>query len=138
MLSLRLWFSSLATHNTLSCSSRRSLFLVPHQILNNNTLISNTSKILSCCYEKPIKQNGIFSVASDLQSSSFSSSFPKDSPFSGLEDALVSYLFGKKRATDIAHMHVLIENWNASVFKISAWFFQFSETTCQALQFLPQ
>ncbi|KAG4947628.1 hypothetical protein AAZX31_15G243500 [Glycine max] len=104
MLSLRLWFSSLATHNTLSCSSRRSLFLVPHQILNNNTLISNTSKILSCCYEKPIKQNGIFSVASDLQSSSFSSSFPKDSPFSGLEDALVSYLFGKKRATDIAHM----------------------------------
>ncbi|KHN26868.1 hypothetical protein glysoja_011460 [Glycine soja] len=42
-------------------------------------------------------------VTSDLQSSS-SSSFPKHSPFSGLDDALMSYLFGKKRATDIAHM----------------------------------
>ncbi|RDY01017.1 ytqB [Mucuna pruriens] len=101
MLSLRLWFSSLATHSTFSCSSRRSLFLVPPQILNNT--LSNSSRNLCCFCVKPIKQNGFFPVASHLQSSS-SSSFPKDSPFSGLEDALVSYLFGKKRATDIAHM----------------------------------
>ncbi|TKY49417.1 putative rRNA methylase YtqB [Spatholobus suberectus] len=99
MSSLRLWFSSLATHNTLSCSLRRSLFLVPPHRLNNT--LSNSSRNLCCYCGKPIKQNGFFPVASDLQSSS---SLPKDSPFSGLEDALVSYLFGKKRATDIAHM----------------------------------
>ncbi|KAK7334911.1 hypothetical protein VNO80_26677 [Phaseolus coccineus] len=99
MLSLRLWSFSLATHCTLSCSWRRTLFLVPHQILNNT--LSNCSKNLSCYCGEPNKNNGFFPVASDLQSSSSS---PKDSPFSGLEDALVSYLFGKKRATDIAHM----------------------------------
>ncbi|CAJ1958127.1 unnamed protein product [Sphenostylis stenocarpa] len=97
MLSLRLWFSSLVTDNTLSCSWRRTLFLVPPQILN----LSNSSKNLRCYSGEPNQRTGFFPVASELQSSS---SFPKDSPFSGLEDALVSYLFGKKRATDIAHM----------------------------------
>ncbi|XP_027342616.1 uncharacterized protein LOC113855256 [Abrus precatorius] len=87
MLSLRIWFSPFTTRNALSCSSRTLLSLVPSQRL--------TTLNLSC------KQNGVSSVANNLQSSS---SFPKDSSFPGLEDALVSYLFGKKRATDVAHM----------------------------------
>ncbi|XP_029126165.1 uncharacterized protein LOC109793334 isoform X2 [Cajanus cajan] len=107
MLSLRLCFSSLATHShsTVSCSSRRFLFLVPRQILN--TTLCHSSRKFCCCYGKPTKQNGFFPVASDLQSSS--SSFPKVSPFSGLEDAVVSYLFGKKRATDVAHMKHVVQ-----------------------------
>ncbi|KAL2331040.1 hypothetical protein Fmac_018621 [Flemingia macrophylla] len=102
MLSPRLWFSSIASHshNTLSCSSPRFLFFVPRLILT--TALCNSSRKLCCGYQKPIKQNGFFPVASDLQSCS--SSFPKDSAFSGLEDVVVSYLFGKKRATEVAHM----------------------------------
>lgn len=149
MLSLRFRFSSFATHNHLThSSSRRLLLLFPSQ---RHTLSSNSSRNLCCCSVNPIKQNGVFSVANNsLQSSS---SFPKDSPFSGtqlisrtislknvvfvtltytplhnnnsnnllqsdlamcfffsgLEDVFVSYLFGKKRATDIAHMYVLSE-----------------------------
>ncbi|XP_057459181.1 uncharacterized protein LOC130749837 [Lotus japonicus] len=99
MLSLRFWFSSFETHNSLSCSSRCLLFLTPS--LSN----SSRNRNLGCFSVNPIKQNGVFSVSSNrFQSSSSSSSIPKDSPFSGLEDAFVSYLFGKKRATDVAHM----------------------------------
>ncbi|XP_027908620.1 uncharacterized protein LOC114167809 [Vigna unguiculata] len=97
MLSLRRWFFSLATHSDLSSSPQRTLVFVPPLILKN-TLSKNN---LSCSCVEPNKKNGFFSVASDLQSSS---SYHKDSPFSGLEDALMSYIFGKKRATDIAHM----------------------------------
>ncbi|XP_019457325.1 PREDICTED: uncharacterized protein LOC109357746 isoform X2 [Lupinus angustifolius] len=88
---------SLVTHNPLTFSSLRFL-LVPSQIHS----LSNTSRNLCCtCMKQPIKQNGFISEPNNLHSST---SLPKDSPFSGMEDALVSYLFGKKRATDIAHM----------------------------------
>ncbi|KAJ1377902.1 S-adenosyl-L-methionine-dependent methyltransferase [Sesbania bispinosa] len=98
MLSLRFWFSSFAPHYPFTCSSRRLLLLVPSQ---RHTLLSSSSRNLCCCCVKPIKQNEDFSVVNNLQSPS---SFPKDFPFSGMEDIFMSYLFGKKRATDVAHM----------------------------------
>ncbi|KAE9585022.1 hypothetical protein Lal_00018183 [Lupinus albus] len=88
---------SLATHNPLTFSSLK-LFLVPSQIHS----LTNISRNLCCtCLKQPIKQNGFISDPNNLHSST---PFHKDSPFFGLEDALVSYLFGKKRATDVAHM----------------------------------
>ncbi|CAJ2659186.1 unnamed protein product [Trifolium pratense] len=91
MLSLSFRISSFATHNPFTHSpSYRLLSLLPSQS--------------HCCFSlKPIKQNnGFFSMPNyNLQSSS---SFSKVSPFSGLEDVFVSFLFGKKRATDVAHM----------------------------------
>ncbi|KAK7324296.1 hypothetical protein VNO77_27829 [Canavalia gladiata] len=77
MLSPRFWFS-FTTHRTLSCSS----LLVPSRRL---ATLSNGSRNLSC------KQNGLSSIS-------------KDSSFSGLDDTLVSYVSGKKKATEVAHM----------------------------------
>lgn len=86
MLSLRFRFSCF-THP--SSSHRRLLFLLPSP--------TNISRSQCCFSVKPIKQNN----GNNLQ---YSSSFSKGSPFSGLEDVFVSFLFGKKKATDVAHM----------------------------------
>ncbi|XP_058758465.1 tRNA (mnm(5)s(2)U34)-methyltransferase, chloroplastic-like isoform X2 [Vicia villosa] len=94
MLSFRYRFSSFAT------CSRRLLFPVPSQTHTLTKISTNHS----LCSVKPIKQNNAFfsvAVANDIHSSS---SLSKDSPFSGLEDVFVSFLFGKKKATDVAHM----------------------------------
>ncbi|CAI8595470.1 unnamed protein product [Vicia faba] len=90
MLSLSYRFSSFAAYTpgpTTRSLSRRLLFLVPSQ-----TLIFTNHSL--CCL-KPIKPNN------NIRSSS---SFSKDSPFSGLEDVFVSFLFGNRKATDVAHM----------------------------------
>ncbi|XP_004488782.1 tRNA (mnm(5)s(2)U34)-methyltransferase, chloroplastic-like isoform X2 [Cicer arietinum] len=109
MLSLRFHFSSFAvaihkpfiTHSSFSSSPRRLFFLLPSQA---KTLI-NISRNYCCFCVKPIKHNnGVFPVANNIQSSSSASSFSNDFPFSGLEDVFVSFVFGKKRATDVAHM----------------------------------
>ncbi|KAI5440733.1 uncharacterized protein LOC127131171 [Lathyrus oleraceus] len=101
MLSFRYRFSSFATHAPFThSSSRRLFFLLPPQ---THTTLTNISTDHSLFCLKPIKQNnGFFSIANNIHSSS--SSFSKDSPFSGLEDVFVSFLFGKKKATDVAHM----------------------------------
>ncbi|XP_022943494.1 uncharacterized protein LOC111448248 [Cucurbita moschata] len=58
-----------------------------------------------CCFSNRIHSNGISSeYQSDFSSPSSSSSSSKDfSSLEGLEDVMVGYLFGKKRATEVAH-----------------------------------
>ncbi|CAK8534705.1 unnamed protein product [Lathyrus sativus] len=100
MLSFRYRFSSFAIHTPFThSSSPRLLFLLP---LQSHTTLTNIFTNHSHFCVKPIKRNnGFFSVANNIHSSS---SLSKDSPFSGLEDVFVSFLFGKKKATDVAHM----------------------------------
>ncbi|KAL1349733.1 hypothetical protein HN51_026237 [Arachis hypogaea] len=86
MSSLRFCFTSLTI-----CSPRTLLAIPPQRI---NTF---------CCCAKPSRQNDFISEANALQSSPPSAS-PKHSPFFGMDDTLVSYLCGKKKATDLAHM----------------------------------
>ncbi|MED6146013.1 hypothetical protein PIB30_030576 [Stylosanthes scabra] len=84
-LSLRHCFTSL----TSSYSSRTQFLALSPQRIHT-----------FCCCAKPSHQNGFISDPDTLQSSS-----PSPSPlFSGMEDALMSYLCGKKKATDLAHM----------------------------------
>ncbi|KAL1300032.1 uncharacterized protein LOC107614427 isoform X1 [Arachis ipaensis] len=86
MSSLRFCFTSLTI-----CSPRNLLAIPPQRI---NTF---------CCCAKPSRQNDFISEANTLQSSPPSAS-PKHSPLFGMDDTLVSYLCGKKKATDLAHM----------------------------------
>ncbi|RYR50250.1 hypothetical protein Ahy_A07g036857 [Arachis hypogaea] len=86
MSSLRFCFTSLTI-----CSPRTLLAIPPQRI---NTF---------CCCAKPSRQNDFISEANALQSSPPSAS-PKHSPFFGMDDTLVSYLCGKKKATDLAHI----------------------------------
>ncbi|MED6209655.1 hypothetical protein PIB30_056840 [Stylosanthes scabra] len=87
-LTLRHSFTSLTSY-----SSRTQFFALSPQRINT-----------FCCCAKPSQQNGFISELNTLQSSSPPPPSPKHSPFPGMEDALVSYLCGKKKATDLAHM----------------------------------
>ncbi|KAI4323230.1 hypothetical protein L6164_022852 [Bauhinia variegata] len=93
MSSLRFWLASLATHKPLSTSSPRFFVSSPRDVPR-----INNCRNLCCCLES-IKQTRFISEASKFHSSSL-----KDAGIFGMEDALVSYLFGKKRATDVPHM----------------------------------
>ncbi|KAI9116534.1 hypothetical protein K1719_012701 [Acacia pycnantha] len=85
---LRFWSGSIAIqkHRTRFSSG----FFAPSQ----RYISSRRSRNFYSCL-KPNQQNGAHS---------HSSSLPRDSPLSGMEDALTGYLLGKKRATDVAHM----------------------------------
>ncbi|KAG7010442.1 ytqB, partial [Cucurbita argyrosperma subsp. argyrosperma] len=66
-----------------------------------------------CCLSNRIYSNGISSeYQSDFSSPSSSSSSSKDfSSLEGLEDVMVGYLFGKKRATEVAHSYAFVLHW---------------------------
>ncbi|XP_075644152.1 tRNA (mnm(5)s(2)U34)-methyltransferase, chloroplastic isoform X2 [Castanea sativa] len=90
MLSLRLCCShSLVTSKPLigfveklSLSSRRN---VSH----------SSSRNLCFCVKRPIEPNGY---------ASYQNRTPHDSALSGMEEVLGSYVFGKKKATEVAHL----------------------------------
>ncbi|XP_054816222.1 uncharacterized protein LOC129316018 [Prosopis cineraria] len=87
-LLLRFWPGSIAIQKPQTRLSPR--FFDPSQ---RYTPCKSSWNFCSCL--KPNQQN---------RAHFKSSSVPRDSPLSGMEDALMGYLFGKKRATDVAHM----------------------------------
>ncbi|GLT56628.1 hypothetical protein SLA2020_296580 [Shorea laevis] len=98
MLAHRLWWHSrliLPKRTIFSCFSisQRSAFS-----FSLNLSSFKSSKILCSC-SNSILQNGKFSSDKDPLSP-----LSTVSPLSGLEDELVGYVFGKKKATEVAHL----------------------------------
>ncbi|KAM1456935.1 hypothetical protein ACFX13_035025 [Malus domestica] len=80
-----------------SSSSTRCFFLFPSPPTRNVSLSQTPRDLL----RRNVSQTPA-PAASD--SVSVSVSFPKDSPLFGLEDLLVSFILGKKRATEVSHL----------------------------------
>ncbi|XP_028799610.1 uncharacterized protein LOC114754937 [Neltuma alba] len=85
---LRFWSGSIAIQRPKTRSSCGFF-----DLSRRHTSRRSSRKFCSCV--KSNQQNG-----AHFQSSSL----PRHSTLSGMEDALAGYLFGKKRATDVAHM----------------------------------
>ncbi|KAJ7982049.1 S-adenosyl-L-methionine-dependent methyltransferases superfamily protein [Quillaja saponaria] len=94
MLSLRFWLGSLSIQKPITSSSRRLL-----ASSQKNGSWNNPRSF--CCCVKAIKNNDFISESNS--NFPLSSSPPRDSPLSGVEDTLISYVSGKKKATEVAH-----------------------------------
>ncbi|XP_059444723.1 tRNA (mnm(5)s(2)U34)-methyltransferase, chloroplastic [Corylus avellana] len=91
MLSLRICSRPFAISKPRKCLEQTLKLTCPRKV-------SQSSPRSLCFCAKPIEPNGFASA-----SSTFENHLPHDSPLSGVEDVLMSYIFGKKRATEVAH-----------------------------------
>ncbi|XP_042948731.1 uncharacterized protein LOC122281370 isoform X2 [Carya illinoinensis] len=92
MLSLRGSSRSSAILKPLLAFQRKPVLISPRNL-------SRGSPRRNLCFSlKPSDRNGLASASSTSETYVLD-----DTPMSGMEDVLVSYIFGKKRATEVAH-----------------------------------
>ncbi|XP_040988024.1 uncharacterized protein LOC121235715 isoform X3 [Juglans microcarpa x Juglans regia] len=91
---------------SLRGSSRSSAIFKPLLAFQRKPLLISTRKLSrssprrNLCFSlKPSDRNGLASASSTSETYVLD-----DTPMSGMEDVLVSYIYGKKRATEVAHL----------------------------------
>ncbi|KAF3436946.1 hypothetical protein FNV43_RR19699 [Rhamnella rubrinervis] len=75
-------------------------------LISSTRNILNTSRprnVFSCRFKRTVLQASAASTSRTTDAFP-SASIPQDPPFSGLEDVLLSYIFGNKKATEVAHL----------------------------------
>ncbi|XP_075643371.1 tRNA (mnm(5)s(2)U34)-methyltransferase, chloroplastic-like [Castanea sativa] len=90
MLSLRLCCS-----HSLVISKPLIGFVKKLSLSSRRNVSQSSTRNLCLCAKRPIKPNGLTSSQNHT---------PHDSPLSGMEEVLGSYVFGKKKATEVAHL----------------------------------
>ncbi|EXB36997.1 hypothetical protein L484_018376 [Morus notabilis] len=86
----------------LSSSTEKLLFFYPRNVSYGIP----TNRRLCSCYTYSFQRNVSGTSALSTSQTSLplaSDSTPEESPLSGVEDVLASYVFGKKKATEVAH-----------------------------------
>ncbi|KAK4594887.1 hypothetical protein RGQ29_018569 [Quercus rubra] len=90
MLSLRLCCS-----HSLVVSKPFIGFVEKLSLSSRRNVSQSSTRNLCFCVKRPIEPNGLTSSQNHT---------PHDSPLSGMEEVLGSYVFGKKKATEVAHL----------------------------------